>query len=104
MIDRSDGTRQRDTDILKRSQTPYLVPVAIVYLWLFRRVTDSLQNGCLASVRPPDDEDSKTAKLFPDVFEIACVLVRHACVLGALRVNKSTVDSPSVSGGGQDEE
>ena len=54
---------------------PYLVSLPVVDLRLFRRVTDPLENGRLASVRSPDDKDPETAKLLPEVFEV----IRVAC-------------------------
>ena len=56
----------------------YLVPFAVVDLWVFRRVTNSPENGRLASVRPPDDKDPETAEFLSKVFEITCVFCRHS--------------------------
>jgi hypothetical protein len=54
----------------------YLVPSTIVDLRVFRSVTDPLENGCLASVRPPDDKDPETAEFLSEV--CAYVFCRHS--------------------------
>ena len=57
---------------------PYLVPITVVDLWVFRGVTDPPKNGRLASVCAPDDKDSEAAKLFLKVLKVLCVLCRHS--------------------------
>ena len=47
---------------------PYLVPITVVDLRVFRSVADPLENGRLASVRPPDDKDPETAEFLSEVF------------------------------------
>ena len=59
---------------------PYLVPIAVVDLWVFRRVTDPPENGRLASVCPPDDKDPETAEFLTDVVESRRVFCRHSGV------------------------
>ena len=56
----------------------YLVPITVTDLRVFRSFTDSLENGRLASVRPPDDKDPETAEFLLEVFEIICVFCRHS--------------------------
>ena len=56
----------------------YLVPLSVVDLRVFRRVTYRPENGRLASVRPPDDKDPETAEFLSEVFEITCVFCRHS--------------------------
>ena len=68
---RINGTAYIDLD-------PYLVPITVVDLWVFRRVTNSPENGRLASVRPPDDKDPETAEFLSKVIEITCVFCRHS--------------------------
>ena len=48
---------------------PYLVPITVVDLRVFRSVADPLENGRLASVRPPDDKNPETAEFISKVFE-----------------------------------
>ena len=56
---------------------PYLVSSTVVDLWVFRRVTDPPENGRLAGIRPPNDEDPETAEFLSNVFDFTCVPRRH---------------------------
>ena len=57
---------------------PHLVSITVVDLRVFRSVTNPPENGRLASVRSPDDEDPETAEFLSEVFEITCVFGRHS--------------------------
>ena len=52
--------------------------MTVIDLRIFRRVADAPENGCLASVCPPDDKDPETAEFLSKVVKIACVFRRHS--------------------------
>ena len=76
--DRSNRAASYKHDGIVVDLDPYLVPITVVDLRVFRHVTYRPENGRLARVRPPTYKDPETAEFLSEVFEITCVFCRHS--------------------------
>lgn len=69
----------------------YLVPFAVIDLWVFCSIANAPQNGRLAGVRAADDKDPEATEFFFELLKVVRVVggfCRHA---GTASVNESTI-------------